>query len=339
MATGSRTGLQWEPDVLGEGFEKLDLPLGHDEEGPVHATLVRFRPSTVGAGSAGQTPANVVLYIHGWNDYFLHTELARFWAELGVACYAVDLRKHGRSLRKHHTPGYITSLDDYDADLDAAITALTADQSRRNAAGPRIHLMGHSTGGLVSALWADRHPGRIHSLILNSPWLEQHGSSLVRNAAASLVEPLARMRPQARLKLPEFGSYWRSLSNQADGEWELIQDWRWEFGFPVRAGWVRAVIAGQARVALGLNIDVPVLVMLSDRSLATPVWTEEAKRSDIVLDVKQVARRAHGLGPRVTINRVEGAMHDVLLSAGPVRAGAYADLRQWARAYVLADWP
>lgn len=338
MAMGNKTGTQWEPDVLGEGFEKLDLPLGHDDEGPVQATLVRFRPPAA-AAAAGRSQTDVVLYIHGWNDYFLHSELARFWAELGVACYAIDLRKHGRSLRTHHTPGYITSLDEYDADLEAAITALEADQNQLHGTrnSPRIHLMAHSTGGLMASLWADRHPGRIHSLILNSPWLELHGSSLVRNAAASLVEPLARMRPQARLKLPEFGSYWRSLSNRADGEWELNQDWRWEFGFPVRAGWIRAVIAGQTRVAAGLNIDVPVLVMLSDRSLATPVWTDEAMRSDIVLDVRQVARRAPGLGRRVTINRVEGALHDVLLSAKPVRNSAYADLRQWARAYMLED--
>lgn len=329
---------QWQPDVLGRGFEKLDLPLNDDDEGPVQATLIRYRSTTLAAASKPEPILSTVLYVHGWNDYFLHTELAQFWAELGVACYAVDLRKHGRSLGKHQTPGFITSLDEYDPDLDAAIEALVADQQELHGAdaSPRIHLMGHSTGGLVAALWADRHPGRIGSLILNSPWLELHGSSLVRNATASLVEPLARMRPQARLKLPEFGFYWRSLSNEADGEWELNSDWRWEFGFPIRAGWLRAVMAGQTQVAAGLNIDVPVLVLLSDRSLASPVWNEEAMRSDIVLDVKQVARRALQLGRRVTINRVEGAIHDVLLSSKPVRDSAYDDLRQWARAYVLA---
>lgn len=337
--TGNKVGEQWAPDVLGRGFEKLDLPLDDDEEGPVQATLVRFRPTVLAAAPDPGPFPHTVLYVHGWNDYFLHTELAQFWAELGVACYAVDLRKHGRSLGKHQTPGFITSLDEYDPDLEAAIEALVADQRELHGpdVNPRIHLMGHSTGGLVAALWADRNPGRIGSLILNSPWLELHGSSLVRNATASLVEPLARMRPQARLKLPEFGFYWRTLSNQADGEWELNDQWRWEFGFPIRAGWVRAVTAGQTQVAAGLNIDVPVLVLLSNRSVASPVWTDEAMRSDIVLDVKQVARRALRLGRRVTINQVEGAIHDVLLSGKPVRTSAYADLKQWAKTYVLAD--
>lgn len=339
MVTGNRVGEQWVPDVLGDGFEQLALPLDDDEEGPVQATLVRFRPTTLAAEPKPGGSFQAVLYIHGWNDYFLHTELAQFWAGLGVACYAVDLRKHGRSLAKHQTPGFITSLDEYDPDLEAAMDALVADQRELHGpeVTPRIHLMAHSTGGLVASLWANRHPGRIASLILNSPWLELHGSSLVRNATASLVEPLARVRPQARLKLPEFGFYWRSLSNRADGEWELNDQWRWEFGFPIRAGWLRAVMAGQAQVASGLNVDVPVLVLLSDRSVSSPVWTEEAMRSDIVLDVKQIARRAPGLGRRVTINRIEGAIHDVLLSGKPVRTKAYEDLGQWARAFVLAD--
>jgi alpha-beta hydrolase superfamily lysophospholipase len=337
-AMGNKTADRWVPDVLGHGFEKLDLPLDDDDEGPVQATLVRFRPTALAAAPKPGPSPNTVLYVHGWNDYFLHTELAEFWAELGVACYAVDLRKHGRSLGKHQTPGFITSLDDYDPDLEAAIEALVEDQQELHGAevNPRIHLMGHSTGGLVASLWADRNPGRIGSLILNSPWLELHGSSLVRNATSSLVEPLARIRPQARLKLPEFGFYWRTLSNQADGEWELNDEWRWEFGFPIRAGWLRAVMAGQTQVASGLNIDVPVLVLLSDRSLASPVWNDDAMRSDIVLDVKQIARRAPRLGRRVTINRVEGAIHDVLLSSKPVRTTAYADLKQWAQAYVLS---
>ena len=32
---------EWRPDVLGEPFEQLTLPLGEDGEGPVVATIVR----------------------------------------------------------------------------------------------------------------------------------------------------------------------------------------------------------------------------------------------------------------------------------------------------------
>lgn len=352
---------EWHPDVLGNGFEQCELALGTDEEGAVVATLIRYRPTaqvtprrrfTLGRilellrqaradrTSMPEPAPHAMVYVHGWNDYFFHVELAEFWAELGVAAYAVDLRKYGRSIRPHQTPGFITDLADYDADLDAAIAAVRHDQRSLRGLEPdapvKVSLMAHSAGGLISALWADRNPGALHSLILNSPWLELSGSSLLRNATAPLIEPLARVRPRARLKLPEFGLYWRSLSNQADGEWELNSQWRREFGFPIRAGWLSAIMAGHARVARGLNIDVPVLVLFSARSLISPVWSEQMKEADIVLDVDQIAARAANLGRQVSLNRVEGALHDVLLSRPEVRRSAYADLRQWARAY-LAD--
>jgi hypothetical protein len=36
----------WEPDVLGHGYECMDLPMRADEEGPVKATLIRYAPPT-----------------------------------------------------------------------------------------------------------------------------------------------------------------------------------------------------------------------------------------------------------------------------------------------------
>ncbi|MEX3509774.1 hypothetical protein VVR84_09545 [Kocuria carniphila] len=35
----------WEPDILGDGFESLRLDLGHSEEGPLDATLIRHTPT------------------------------------------------------------------------------------------------------------------------------------------------------------------------------------------------------------------------------------------------------------------------------------------------------
>ena len=42
MAEGERDE-QWRPDVLGDEFEQLTLPLGSDDEGDIVATLVRHR--------------------------------------------------------------------------------------------------------------------------------------------------------------------------------------------------------------------------------------------------------------------------------------------------------
>ncbi len=65
-----------------------------------------------------------MLYVHGWSDYFFNPELARYWSDAGARFFALDLRKYGRSLRPGQTPGYITNLADYDADIEAALTAM-----------------------------------------------------------------------------------------------------------------------------------------------------------------------------------------------------------------------
>ncbi|MBD8043631.1 alpha/beta hydrolase [Arthrobacter sp. Sa2BUA2] len=345
-------GQNWQPDRLGDGYRYLTLDLGEDDEGPVVATLVSYTaeppppPSFMGRlrSALSRTPAPVVpepvhavIYIHGWTDYFFQTELATFWADRGVVFYALDLRKYGRSLRPGQSEGFITDLADYDADIEAALAAAAEDiRTVRGGDTPvRISLMAHSTGGLVASLWAHRNPGRIETLILNSPWLELRGSSLARNAAAGILEPLARTRPKTRLKIPELDFYWRSVSAEADGEWELHPEWKPRGSWPVRAGWVTAVLAGHAQVARGLDITAPILLMASARSTIGATWNESMMTSDSVLDVTLMVQRGLLLGPGVTVLRFDGALHDILLSAKPVRRRVYSQLDRWSSAYLL----
>ena len=355
-------GLTWKPDYLGDGFTAADLDLGADDEGPCVATLVTYTPPPPAdptpdtshgvlhpaawwprlmarlapeptAPAVPPPPVSAVLYLHGWSDYFLHRGLAAFYADRGVEFYALDLRKYGRSLRDWQTPGYVASLGEYDDDIDAALRAIESRVRAQHGADTevRIHLMAHSTGGLIASLWAHRNPGRLTSLILNSPWLDVQSNPILRGATQGLLDPIIRFRPKAKLKLPEFGFYWRSISNAADGEWEIHPQWRPEFGFPIRAGWVAAVLAGHAQVRRGLAIDVPVLVLASARSSVSPVWNDAMLTSDSVLDVTLMTQRALQLGPTVTVCRYEGALHDVLLSREPVRREVYRSLDGWLR--------
>ena len=161
------------------------------------------------------------------------------------------------------------------------------------------------------------------------PWLDSRNSALLRATGQGILEPLTKVRPRARLRLPELGFYWRSISREADGEWDLHPLWRPEFGFPIRAGWLAAVLAGHYRVARGLNIPVPILVLASARSDLGPAWTGAKLETASVLDVRVMVRRAAQLGRTVTICRFDGALHDVLLSHEPVRAHVYGTLEKW----------
>jgi len=345
----------WRRDVLGRRFESLELDLSPDDEGPVVATLVRHtgpgaaqgtpRSAAKGAaaGPEGQPPglpgpagrAKVVLYLHGWADYFLQAELADHLVAGGFHFYALDLRKFGRSLRSWQTPGYTTDLAVYDEDLDAALAAVKADVANRTGIPgvPTVHLLAHSFGGLVAALWADRNPGALGTLILNAPWLELQGSSLIRNIAMQLVEPLARTDPRRPLLLPSMPGYWDSVSRTAHGEWELDPQWRPRASFPIRPGWTKAVLAGHAAVQRKLDIASPVLVMLSGRTRIQTEWSEGLMDLDAVIDVEETARRALGLGRRTAVFRYPGAIHDVFLSRPAVRREAYADLLLWLSLY------
>ena len=315
----------WVPDILGEPYEQLTLELGDDAEGPVVATLVR-----AGAPASDAPLADVdVLYVHGWSDYFFQTALADFWTDLGARFFALDLRKYGRSLREGQTPGYVASLGEYDDDIAAALDAMgTA------GLGRRLVVMGHSTGGLTLTLWAARHPGVVSAVVLNSPWLELQTGAIGRQALAPLVSARAKFDPLGSHPVVDLGFYTRAQRELGTLP-ESPDNWRPERGFPTHPGWFAAVLAGHATVAAGLDIDCPVLVLLSKGSTPPIQWSEAMTTTDSVLVVADIARAATRLGDRVSVVRVKDAIHDVMLSGAEPRARVFAALRAWLIAGVL----
>ena len=337
----------WREDILGEGFECTDIDLGADEEGPLVATLVRARPAArswfdrMFHGKRRLDGARI-LYVHGWSDYFFQRDLATYWTNQGATFYALDLRKYGRSLRDGQTAGYIENLDDYHEEIDQALeimrVAAGEPEGDPRDTGRRLILMGHSTGGLVLSLWADRHPGGCDALVLNSPWLEFQLASTGRQLLKPLVELGARVNARDMVPQLDNGFYWRAQHEVCvDGELDgLNAAWRPERSHPVLTGWLRAVLDGHARVSHGLRIQAPVAVLLSARSALTLRWHDNVTHSDSVLDVDEVAKAALKLGPEMTALRIDGAIHDVFLSAREPRAAAYAALDRWVAGWVAS---
>ncbi|WP_026927579.1 alpha/beta hydrolase [Granulicoccus phenolivorans] len=332
---------RWSPDRLLADFECLELPLPTATAAPgepeteITATLVRPVAPRAGepAGDPGPAPTEqvrdrAVLYVHGWNDYFFQAHLARFWTEQGYAFHALDLRRYGRSWRPGQFLGYTTDLTEYFDEIDAAIDLIAADH-------PEIVLMGHSTGGLISALWAAQRPGELAALVLNSPWLDLQGTPLLRAVGPLVVNAIAAQTPTRVFSLNDNGFYQRMINaDEGEGEWHYDLTLKSTPLAQIRAGWLKAVLAGHQQVARGLHIGVPVLVLSSTRTDFRRTWDASLAEADIVLDVDQIAERSVRLGDLVTLARVEGAMHDVVLSHPPVRKQAFALLAQWLGAYV-----
>ncbi|MCP2341956.1 alpha/beta hydrolase [Actinomadura rupiterrae] len=312
-------------DVLGPGYEAIELPLGEDAEGEVVATLVRRR---------GERPSRrAVLYVHGFVDYFFQRHLADFYVARGFDFYALDLRKYGRSLRPHQTPNFVSSLSEYFPEIDEAVRIV-----REEDGHDTLLLNGHSTGGLIAALWADRVRGQglVDGLFLNSPWFDIAEPWPVRKAGAGLARVLGARFPTAKLPAGVSDLYARSLHRDHEGEWDFDLGWKPLLGFPVRAAWLDAIRRGQLRLHRGLAIDVPVLVMASARSVRPKPGVPELTSADAVLDVEHMARYAPRLGPVVTLVRIEGGLHDLVLSAEPVRGRVFEELDRWIRGYLPA---
>lgn len=153
-------------------------------------------------------------------------------------------------------------------------------------------LYGHSAGGLIATLFADRlrrdsalATHRVTGLILNSPFFDLHGPAVLRSAPVSgTLRALARFRKLAVIRRPTEGGYGTSLHRDHGGEFDYNLDWKPLGGFPVTVGWINAIRRGQLQLHRGLDVGVPNLILRSDHtvaetttrsgwSAATPCWT------------------------------------------------------------------
>lgn len=324
----SDPSMPWTHDTLGSPFEQRTIHLGLDPdgEGEVVATLIRRRCCTTPRRAA-------VIHVHGWSDYFFQTAMADHFDAMGIAFYALDLRKCGRSHRPGQTRHYASDLSLYDAELQAALDIVRDEQP-----DTPILMLGHSTGALIQALWLDRlnrRPGGteaagITGFIANGPWLDLQGGPWMRTVATWLFAQLARFRPLARVPFPTADGYGVSLHSSAKGQWDFDVRHKPIGAFPITFGWITAIRRGHARVHRGLDIGVPALVLRSDRSVFSRRYRSELDRADAVVDVGHISRWTGSLGAPVTsLVTIEGARHDAFLSEAEPRRATYAALDTW----------
>jgi len=163
-------------DVLGSPYTVEVIEMPEDDEGAVIASLVRRAPD--------EPNGSAVLHVHGFADYFFQTEYAEWWTTRGYTFYAVDLRKHGRSLLPHQSPCFVDNLDDHFPELDRAWQRITERDGFR-----QVLVSGHSTGALTVLLWLQsRQPLELSGLVLNSPWFDMHGSFWTRTVGTTVVK-------------------------------------------------------------------------------------------------------------------------------------------------------
>lgn len=321
----------WKADILGEEFENTTLQLPAEDDGELVATLIHLLKDSANQARADSNTFSdvVMLYLHGWSDYFYQSALAKRLSAKGVEFYALDLRRYGRSLRAGNLPGYITDLAQYEVEINWAIALIKSAHP-----GKKILLAGHSTGGLVASLWLHKYPSGADALFLNAPWLEWRLGSLGRILSEPLLELSSRIgkKPIATL---DGRVYLESQKTNFDPRepYEVNDDWRPRKP-KVYAPWIKAISEGQKQVAAGLDIPVPICVMMSTTSELPFKASEASSKADTILSVGEIAKASLKLGNSVSVERIEGALHDVFLSEPTVRQEAYRRLEKWLTAWL-----
>jgi alpha-beta hydrolase superfamily lysophospholipase len=228
-------------------------------------------------------------------------------------------------MRPHQLPNYTSDISEYLEDVDAAIQVLKAEEGV-----DWLLVNGHSTGGLVAALHAHRGHQRteVNAVFLNSPFLDMNIAPWQEWSLEPWIAATGAMLPH--IKLPGLpGIYGQSLHADHQGTWRYNIQWKPIEGFPIYAGWFRAIHHAHAEIAVGLSIECPVLVMHSKCSAWLKHWSQEAMITDIVLDVADMVRLAPRLGSQVEVRAIKDGIHDLVLSTQIPRKQVFKELEDW----------
>lgn len=135
-----------------------------------------------------QAPRGLVVLVHGMGEHSgRYGHVAQALTEQGFAVHAHDHRGHGRSGGKR---SFIDRMDNLVADIGIAF-----DHARATApAGPAI-MLGHSMGGLSSALWAEDNGSRLDALCLSGPLAALEAANPVTRVAAKVLSALTPSLP------------------------------------------------------------------------------------------------------------------------------------------------
>lgn len=311
---------RWFPDSLGNGYEYRTIFHPDDYSGPVVSTDIRLLPEKSKRTDMG------VLYIHGFNDYFFQKELGTEFVGHGYSFYAVDLRKYGRSLRPGQKIAQARNLNEYFSDIDSALNNMHRQGLKK------IVLMGHSTGGLIASYYLEAsksiQKSYVNLLILNSPFLDWnlgHMESLI-----GLISSAGAIFPNIAISTGSGDAYSSSLLKGRHGEWEYNTSWKRSEGLKMDLGWIRAITKAQQYVQVHpYAIKIPILLMYSSKSYRKSDWSPDASVADAVLDVEDIRKYGARLGHNVTMLKVNGGLHDLILSPPNVRYPLYRHMFDW----------
>lgn len=302
-----------------KNFKYEKLFLREDYEGKVEATLISSEKNEV-----GQIP---VLYLHGFVDYFFHPHLANEFHLHGFNFYALELRKYGHSTLPNQHPNYCKNIEEYFEEIDFALEQVYGE------CGKKVIFLGHSTGGLIVPLYAERGKKRdlIQCIILNSPFLDLNEPAIVRSIGVPILGAISKLFPYANLPKALDPIYAMSIHKDYTGEWDFDTNYKPIEGFPAYFAWLSAIKNAQDDIKMGLSIEIPILLMHASHSYKPKKWSKGVQKSDTVLNIDHMIKYGPRLGIDVTLVEIQDGMHDLFLSFESARNEAFKVMFKWIK--------
>jgi len=323
---------------LGEPFRTYPIETNPDGREVFHSTLIEY-PFGSSPRSAEQNTSlrGIILYVHGYNDYFFQKELAEKADSAGFAFFAIDLHYCGRSFVSDEPRSDMRSVKEFYAELDVAIELgkkIAVDDYEEAERVPFV-IMAHSQGGLISSLYVnDRSEQNFSAVVLNSPFLDMNFNWFLRKIGLPVLSEVALFIPDFSVDSTGDPNYAYSLLKRIKGEWEYNETLKSVERPPMYLGWLRAIMNAQNRVHSKLKMKSPVLVMRGDCTADDEQWTDDYMHCDGVLNVDHIEEWAPYLGENVTIKTIHDGLHDLFLSRKDVRDLAYQEAFSFIDAHV-----
>lgn len=138
-----------------------------------------------------EPPKGAIFLVHGYGEHHgRYAHVIEAFAKAGYAVYAIDHRGHGRS---EGDRAYVVSIDELVADLRQYFEAC-----KKELAGQKVFMYGHSMGSLVSLLFAIRYQDDLNGLILSGLPLNANESvSPMLITTANLLDKIVPKMPLA----------------------------------------------------------------------------------------------------------------------------------------------
>lgn len=222
-------------------------------------------------GRLGDGPAKaVLLFVHGLAEHSgRYGWPMEYFLPRGFACYAFDLRGHGRS---GGTSVHVRHFDDYDDDVGAIVRLV-----KGRHPGTPLFLVGHSMGGVVALRHALGHAEQLDGLVLSSPGFDAHPDLRPPAWLANLARLLSTLAPSLLIRSDLDPS--RISRDPA-----VVEAYRNDplVSNKVSARWFTSFVAAQKDVfERADDLRRPVLLMQSEADLlvdprATARWSELA---------------------------------------------------------------